>query len=326
MSLDLNKLNALEALAGLMSTFLPASGADTWRNHQTFGTIAKELGIETLWEQSAGNKRQRLHGLFEKTLRTRPELFERLIQGIFSRGLTYRKRQGQPITTEELRQIRGHILTLGFRFPWLTVTEDFDVEDAARARRTVDEERRQLEMAREENTKALRKLAELESELMALHSMTDRRAAGFKLERLLNDLFKLSGLDPRGPFKIVGEQIDGSFVLDGEIYLLEAKWEVNPLPEADLLVFHGKIEGKGARGVFIAMNNVSNEAAQAIVTGKVPQFFVMDGHDLVMILKGVMTLKEFLRERWRSLKEDTSTVRFTFPALQERIRQRKGDR
>ena len=30
---------------------------------------------------------------------------------------------------------------------------------------------------------------------------------------------------PRGSFRLIGEQIDGSFHLEGETYLLEAKWQ-----------------------------------------------------------------------------------------------------
>jgi hypothetical protein len=50
------------------------------------------------------------------------------------------------------------------------------------------------------------------------------------------------------------------------VYLLESKWERNPLPEADLLIFKGKIEGKSTwtRGLLIALNDVSEQARQAI--------------------------------------------------------------
>ena len=104
----------------------------------------------------------------------------------------------------------------------------------------------------------------------------------------------------------MGEQIDGSFELEGQIYLLEAKWEKHPLPEADLLIFRGKIEGKSTftRGVFIALNDVSPPARDAITRGKAPSFFVMNGHDLTMILSEAMSLTDFLRKRVRLLAEE----------------------
>ena len=123
-------------------------------------------------------------------------------------------------------------------------------------------------------------LAELKEELSRLAIETDRSKAGLALEQLLNRLFSEFQLKPRQPFHIVGEQIDGSFELDGQIYLLESKWEKQPLPEADLLVFRGKIEGKSTftRGVFIALNDISTAARDAITRGKAPSFFVMNGH------------------------------------------------
>lgn len=149
-------------------------------------------------------------------------------------------------------------------------------------------------------------LVQLKDEFLQLHAENNRNKAGLALEKLLNRLFGLFGLRPRLGFRIIGEQIDGSFELDGDIYLLESKWEKDPLPEADLLVFRGKIEGKSTftRGVFIALNDVTKEAREAITRGKAPSFFIMNGHDLLMVLCGAMTLTDFLRERRRLLAEE----------------------
>jgi hypothetical protein len=113
-------------------------------------------------------------------------------------------------------------------------------------------------------------------------------------------------LSPRLPFRVVGEQIDGSFVFDTHVDLMESKWEMDPLPEADLLVFRGKIEGKSTftRGLFIALNDISGPAKDAITRGKAPSFFVMNGHDLLMILSEAITLPEFLKQRVRLLGEE----------------------
>jgi hypothetical protein len=149
-------------------------------------------------------------------------------------------------------------------------------------------------------------LRELKEEFFQLAADTDRNRAGLALEKLLNRLFEIFELQPRQPFRVVGEQIDGSFLLDGEIYLLESKWEKHPLSEADLLVFRGKIEAKSTftRGVLIALNDVSEQARYAITRGKAPCFFVVNGHDLTMILGEVVTLPEFLRKRVRLLAEE----------------------
>jgi hypothetical protein len=148
-------------------------------------------------------------------------------------------------------------------------------------------------------------LAELKEAFLKLATMTDRNAAGLKLEKLLNRLFAAFQLRPREPFRVVGEQIDGSFELDSNIYLLESKWENSPLAEAPLLVFDGKIRSKSTftRGVMIALGGVSAPATDAITRGKTPSFFVMNGYDLIMILSEEMPLDEFLRRRVRLLAE-----------------------
>jgi hypothetical protein len=151
-----------------------------------------------------------------------------------------------------------------------------------------------------------RALSELRQELNDLATEKDRAEAGLGLERFLHRLFVLFQLHPRQPFRVTGEQIDGSFELDGHVYLVESKWEQSPLPEADLLVFGGKIEKKSTftRGVFIALNGISEPARHAITQGKAPSFFVMDGHDLMMVLNEAISLTEFLRRRVRLLAEE----------------------
>ena len=44
------------------------------------------------------------------------------------------------------------------------------------------------------------KLAALMENFLALHALTDRSKAGLALERLLTELFELSGLNPRKSF------------------------------------------------------------------------------------------------------------------------------
>jgi hypothetical protein len=164
---------------------------------------------------------------------------------------------------------------------------------------------KQEEAEHQRRSQALRELKET---FLQLAVQSDRNAAGLTLEKVLNRLFEIYGLQPRQPFRIVGEQIDGSFQMDGQIYLLESKWEKEPLSEAPLLVFRGKIEGKSTftRGVFIALNDIAGPARDAITRGKAPSFFVMNGHDLLMILGETISLPDFLRMRVRLLAEEGS--------------------
>jgi hypothetical protein len=170
------------------------------------------------------------------------------------------------------------------------------------AAQTQSQEKRQ----EDEHQRRSQALRQLKDEFLQLAVQEDRNAAGLALEKVLNRLFTLFGLEPRQPFRVVGEQIDGSFQMGDQVYLLESKWEKDALCEAPLLVFRGKIEGKSTftRGVLIALNDISDPARDAITRGKAPSFFVMNGHDLLMILSETMSLTDFLRMRVRLLAEE----------------------
>ena len=67
---------------------------------------------------------------------------------------------------------------------------------------------------------------------------------GYAFEKFLNAVFEAYGLSPRAPFRLTGEQIDGSFVAGGDVYLLEAKWTNRLVGVATLRSFNAKVEDK----------------------------------------------------------------------------------
>jgi hypothetical protein len=143
------------------------------------------------------------------------------------------------------------------------------------------------------------------AEFMQLGALEDRQAAGRALESLLNRLFDLFALEPRGSIRVIGEQIDGSFILDGETYLLEAKWTRDPIGVDLLLVFRGKIEGKSifTRGLFISVSGYTAGAQAALVQGKAPNFAMIDGSHIYRVLNGDWDLPDLLRRLIRLLGE-----------------------
>jgi hypothetical protein len=136
-------------------------------------------------------------------------------------------------------------------------------------------------------------------------SQADRQGAGRSLEALLTRLFDLFGLEPHGSIRVIGEQIDGSFDLDREVYLLEAKWTTDLVGEAELLVLRGKVEGKAqfTRGLFISITGYSREAIEAVTRGKTPNFVMIDGGHLYRVLAGDWPLDRLLRHLVRALAE-----------------------
>ena len=128
---------------------------------------------------------------------------------------------------------------------------------------------------------------------------------GYAFQDFLNKLFHDYHLDPRNAFRLMGEEIDGSFELDGHVYLMEAKWQEKPTGQADLLVFNGKVEGKStwARGLFISYNGFSKEGLHAFARGKGTRIIGIDGHDIQYILNGQISLPRAINKKARRAVE-----------------------
>lgn len=104
---------------------------------------------------------------------------------------------------------------------------------------------------------------------------------GFDFERLISNLLKSEGLEPRTSYKTIGEQIDGSFIYGNKVYLLEAKWHQAELPASRIYEFKGKVDGKlsGTVGIFISMSGFSSNAVDALLYGKTMNVLLFDKDD-----------------------------------------------
>lgn len=146
------------------------------------------------------------------------------------------------------------------------------------------------------------KFQELRANLLALSNLSPQQR-GYAFEAFLKQLFDAYGLDPRDPFRIRGEQIDGSFQLASETYLVEAKWQGQQTGVADLHIFHGKIEQKAAwtRGLFISNSGFTSEGLAAFGRGK--RVICMDGSDLYETLHRELPLNKVLDQKVRRAAE-----------------------
>jgi len=301
----------LNQLAVELYPLLPGSGNINWKGHVSFRSLSAELGLGHYWPE--GNKERAIHHLLKMTLDREPRQFEPLILRVISAGITYTRKQGSPLTKQQMEKINGCLLALGRKFPSLWEADFLDSLDgklADRAKKLVEEEHVKEKVRISMASAASQKLEQLRNRFYALSMEANRNLAGLQLEKVLNELFEMYQLSPKGSFKIVGEQIDGSFQLDSETYLIEAKWEKDLLPEAPLLIFRGKIEGKSSftRGAFFSVSGFSQPAITAIVTGKQPTFFLVDGYDLSLVLGGQIDLSHLLRAKRDRLAEAGSVL------------------
>ncbi|NQS97089.1 MAG: restriction endonuclease [candidate division Zixibacteria bacterium] len=311
MALSLKESRSVADMAELLYDFLPGSGDPKWKGHLSFKTVAEKVGVSDFWQP--GSKIPMITALIERTLEFRRGRFEPLILEIVRAGLVYRQKQGNPFKPEEIDRLNGLILEIGFKFPDLW-DPDFKAllrdDGTTRAEEHVERAIIEEKLKETERSRRSQELEKLKKEFFLLHDELNRQKAGLLLEKILNRLFYLHDLNPREPFRVEGEQIDGSFELDHEIYLLEAKWTSEPCSEADLLIFRGKIEGKSkyTRGVFISINGISKGANTAITKGKQAVFFIADGYDLTMILEDNISLVDFLRLRQRLLADEGNVL------------------
>lgn len=150
-------------------------------------------------------------------------------------------------------------------------------------------------------------LGQLNARLLALTNMLPQER-GFAFEKFLSDLFALYNLDPRRSFRLTGEQIDGSFELPPETFLVEAKWQTALTGLADLLTFSGKVEGKAqwSRGLFISYSGFSSDGLEAFARGRRTSIVCMDGWDLSQVLSGGLDLVEVIQKKKRRAGETGS--------------------
>lgn len=186
---------------------------------------------------------------------------------------------------EAVEQLRKH--TKGY----IQITKE---KDEAKKRQRKNEERIAKNKSLEEE------LNELKNRFYQIASNTNLQKRGYELEGFLNELFALYELNPRGSFKIYGEQIDGAFTFDGTDYLLEAKWKKN-VDRTDLSSFSLKVDSKikVAMGLLITIDGLTPEA----ISPEFKSMIIMDGVDISAILEGRVKLPDLLYKKRRKAVE-----------------------
>lgn len=159
-------------------------------------------------------------------------------------------------------------------------------------------------------------LAELEREFLAMTTMNDAaQARGYAFERFLKRWFDTWGLDARASFKLVGEQIDGSFEHRGSVYLIEAKWTGAKTDAAALRSFQEKVgDGfEGTRGLFVSFSGFTEQGLIAFNSRRV---ILMDGMDVFEALQRRISLDDIIAAKYRRGTEERRpliAVREMFP-------------
>jgi len=145
----------------------------------------------------------------------------------------------------------------------------------------------------------------LNQHLLGVAALPPQRR-GYEFERFLCAMFDAYGLSPRASFRLDGEQIDGSFTLGNETYLLEARWQAERTAADALHTFQGKLREKAtwSRGLFVSYSGFSADGLHAFGRGK--SLICMDGLDLSEMLRSRLSIANVVEAKVRHAAETGS--------------------
>ncbi|HEC87310.1 MAG TPA: hypothetical protein ENI49_05540 [Thermoplasmatales archaeon] len=291
MALSPEEIKAISDIAKLLYSFLPGNPHPYADPSISFRGIAFELGLGKFWQK--GSKLPAITNLLEKTLDFRRDMFCPLIVETVKRGIKYRANKGEEVTREEIERLNQLLLKVRFKIPELW---DKNFLNSLSSTNVKEEERKE---GIDKN-----RLERLKNELIKMEKIESHQR-GYAFEGFLQELFDLFNLKPKSPFKLTGEQIDGSIELEGHTYLIEAKWQSKLTGQNDLLIFREKVESKAtwSRGLFITYSGFTKEGLEAFSRGRPTNLIAMTGEDLWAILEGEMGLDDAIRLKSRCAAE-----------------------
>ena len=308
MSLSFIQEQAITELAKHFYGFLPGQAHPYADQSISFQGAAKAAGVGQFWP--GGSKQPATAALLRNTLENRPNSFCVLINEIVRKALAYRQNKPQPLTREEIQTLNDILLRLSFKIPELRDPKFLNGLPSATVNPPVS-------TAQSVASLPSKKRKELLAALRALSSL-DPQPRGFAFEEFLKVIFSAFDLAPRSSFRLVGEQIDGSFQLQGETYLVEATWRNMPVGQEELLAFSGKVSGKAAwsRGLLLSYAGFSSDGLEAFARGKPTVIVCMEGLCLNDALDRGLDLAKVIERKVRRAAETNEAfvrVRDLFP-------------
>lgn len=139
---------------------------------------------------------------------------------------------------------------------------------------------------------------EASQKLQRLLADENAQRRGRELERLIRDVLNAEGL--RAVHNVVnpGEQIDVAFVLEGQHYLLECKWEQRPQGLPVVREFSSKVARKaeGTFGVLLSMSGFASDINTTAPIGVRLNVVGITGLELMEILDGRDTFSSLIHK------------------------------
>jgi hypothetical protein len=291
MPLSMSEGVAISSIAKHLYDFLPASG----NSITSFPLAAAQAGIAEAWPDFKPSKLPGVTKMLTWTLENRRDRFTPLILAVVTQSVAYRSNKPNPLSRAEVERLNELLLLVKFKIPEL---HDETFLQALAESATPSPTREPAAVIRMSEPR----YAELTHKLLSLSALAPQ-PRGYAFERFLVDAFESFELAPRSAFRLIGEQIDGSFVLHHETFLLEAKWQNKKIGSSELRAFSGKVSDKAtwSRGLFISNSGFSEEGLDSFGRGK--PVILMDGLDLWEMLHRRLNLTDVLSKKVRRAAE-----------------------
>jgi hypothetical protein len=291
MALSMSEAVAVTSIAKHLYDFLPASG----NSLTSFPLAAAQAGIPEAWPDFKPSKLPGGRKMLAWTLDNRRDRFPALMLAIVKQSVAYRSNKPNPLTRAEVERLSKLLFLIGIKIPELHDEMFLRALTASRESTPTQDVGETTNIGKAER-------AELTLKLLNLSALAPH-PRGYAFEKFLVDVFEAFKLAPRGAFRLVGEQIDGSFVLHHETFLLEAKWQNEKAGSAELRSFSGKVSDKAtwSRGLFISNSGFSDDGLLSFGRGK--PVILMNGLDLYETLTRGLSLVDVLAKKVRRAAE-----------------------
>lgn len=161
--------------------------------------------------------------------------------------------------------------------------------------------------SKKENSSEPKKInfKKLKDNYFAMLDLKDVQKRGYALEKYLYSLCKEYEMDPRASFKLSHEQIDGSFCMNGVIYLVEAKFK-NYVSISEYANFQYKLEERAfPRGLFVTYTSLDDNILDYLKTmRRAIKFIIMTVQEIGDIIEQHLSLQEVIEKKARKLDEE----------------------
>lgn len=175
--------------------------------------------------------------------------------------------------------------------------------EAAKHREVVRAEAKRIQRQRAERHAVLK-------EIQSLATTNNPQSRGKQFEKVMNRLFEVSGILVREAFELIenpgqgiSEQVDGAIELDGHIYVVEMKWQRNPVDVDDVSRHIGRVLTRTeCRGLFISASGYTKSAVSECKQAmKYAPIVLCKLEEIVRLLEAEDSVSEFLKSKAQKL-------------------------